>query len=104
MTNYRTLATVAALALSAFAANAQSNNGASFGEGDIYPSFQSAPSTLTRAQVQAELAQAAKDGTLEMNDATYPVVADAVSTKTRAEVQRETLASSSTAGTVSMQN
>ena len=69
-----------------------------------YPELPQPTSTLTRAQVQAEVAQAAKNGTLEMNDATYPVVADAGSPKTRAEVQRETLASSSTAGTVSMQN
>ena len=79
--------------------------GSAFAGGyNTYPELPSAPSTLTRAQVQAEVAQAAKNGTLEMNDATYPVVADAGSTKTRAEVQRETLASSNTAGTVPMQH
>ena len=61
------------------------------------------PSALGRCQVQAELAQAAKDGTLEMNDATYPVVAQASQQKTRADVQRANLASANT-GTVPMQH
>ena len=77
---------------------------ASASNANTYPELPASHSTLTRAQVQAEVAQAAKNGTLEMNDATYPVVADAGSPKTRAEVQRETLASSSTAGTVPMQH
>ena len=70
---------------------------------NTYPEVASAPSTVTRAQVQAELAQAAKNGTLEVNDATYPVVAQAGHQATRAEVQRATLASAN-AGTVPMQH
>lgn len=78
--------------------------GSAFAGGyNTYPEIPSAPSTLTRAQVQAELAQAAKDGTLEMNDATYPVVAQASQQKTRADVQRANLASANT-GTVPMQH
>ncbi len=65
MNNYRTLTTVAVLALSAFAANAQSNNAMNYGEGDVYPAaLQSAPSTLTREAVIAELVSARANGTL----------------------------------------
>ena len=60
MNNYRTLTAVAALALSAFAANAQSNNG----EAGIYTSIQDTPSTLTREAVVAELVRARQNGTL----------------------------------------
>ena len=78
--------------------------GSAFAGGyNTYPEIVSAPSTVTRAQVQAELAQAAKDGTLQVNDATYPVVAQAGGQATRAEVQRATLASAN-AGTVPMQH
>ena len=69
-----------------------------------YPELPQATSTLTRAQVQADLVQAAKNGTLEMNDATYPVVAEATSGKTRAEVQRELHADNRSADVVVMQH
>ena len=62
------------------------------------------PKTLTRAQVQADLVQAAKNGTLEMNDATYPVVAEATGSKTRAEVQRELHAANQAVDAVVMQD
>ena len=98
MTNYRTLATVAALALSAFAANAQSNNGASFGEGDIYPSFQSAPSTLTREADIAELVSARQNGTLPRDGdwsnmpAPLALSGQPDTTLTRAEVRAQAIA------------
>jgi len=69
-----------------------------------YPELPQPTSTLTRAQVQADLVQAAKNGTLEMNDATYPVVADSSSGKTRADVQRELHATNQTAAAVVMQD
>jgi hypothetical protein len=50
-------------------------------------------STKTRADVQAELAQARKDGTLLIgNDNNYPVIAEAASTKTREQVMAEYVA------------
>ena len=48
--------------------------------------------------------QAAKNGTLEMNDATYPVVAEATGSKTRAEVQRELHAANQAVDAVVMQD
>lgn len=59
--NYRTLATLTVLAMSAFAAQAQSPF-----EGDLSntPEIQSVPSTLTRAAVVAELQTARANGTL----------------------------------------
>jgi len=96
MTNYRTLATVAALALSAFAANAQSNNG----DASIYPSLQSAPSTLTREAVIAELVSARQNGTLPQGGEWYDVPAplalsgQSTTTVTRAEVRAQAVAAS----------
>jgi hypothetical protein len=50
-------------------------------------------SVKTRADVQAELAQARKDGTLLIgNDNNYPVIASAPSTKTREQVVAEYVA------------
>lgn len=69
-----------------------------------YPELPQPTSTLTRAQVQADLVQAAKNGTLEMNDATYPVVAEATGSKTRAEVQRELHAANQAVDAVVMQD
>ena len=54
--------------------------------------------------MKAELAQAAKDGTLEVNNATYPVVADTVNTKIRAQVQRDLPAYKQLGDTVVMQD
>ena len=79
--------------------------GSAFAGGyNTYPELPSAPSTLTRAQVQADLVQAAKNGALEMNDATYPVVAEATGSKTRAEVQRELHAANQAVDAVVMQD
>ncbi len=94
MTNYRTLTAVAALALSAFAAHAQSNNG----DASIYPSLQSAPSTLTREAVIAELVSARESGTLPRGGDWYDVPAPLAlsgqsgSTVTRAEVRAQAVA------------
>jgi hypothetical protein len=50
-------------------------------------------SSLTRAQVQAELVQAEKDGSLAaINDNSYPVLHETGAGKTRAEVRAETAA------------
>lgn len=99
MNNYRTLTTVAVLALSAFAANAQSNNGGAFGEGDIYPAaVQSAPSTLTREAVIAELVAARANGTLprdgDWSNAPAPLALSGQSntTVTRSEVRAQAIA------------
>jgi hypothetical protein len=55
-----------------------------------YPVVPSTHSTLTRAQVRAELLQAEKDGTMaSFNDHNYPVIAPTGATKTRAEVRAE---------------
>lgn len=94
MTNYRTLTAVAALALSAFAANAQSNNG----DASIYPSLQSAPSTLTREAVIAELVSARQNGTLPQGGDWYDVPAPLAlsgqsdTTVTRAQVRAQAVA------------
>lgn len=54
-----------------------------------YPPEEQFVSTKTRAEVQAEVAQARKDGTLTISDANYPPEQHFVSTKTRAEVRAE---------------
>ncbi|SDP89632.1 protein of unknown function [Rhodoferax sp. OV413] len=58
-----------------------------------YPVVVAAPGStgLTRAQVQAELAQARQDGSLAAynDDQNYPVIAPVGTPKTRAEVQAE---------------
>jgi hypothetical protein len=55
-----------------------------------YPVVPSTHSTLTRAQVRAELLQAEKDGTMaSFNDHDYPVIAPTGTPKTRAEVRAE---------------
>ena len=69
-----------------------------------YPELPQPTSTLTRAQVQADLAQAAKNGTLEMNEATYSVVAESTSQKTRAQVQQELHAANQQGEAVVMQD
>lgn len=57
-----------------------------------YPQI-TANSVKTRAEVQAELAQAVKDGTLQIgNDNDYPVLPQVASTKTRADVIAEYVA------------
>ena len=58
-----------------------------------YPVVAPSHSTVTRAQVRAELAQAQKDGTwLVMgDDSSYPAIANIGTPKTRAEVRAELL-------------
>lgn len=67
--------------------------GSAFAADRDYPVVAVAPSTsgLTRAQVQAELAQARQDGTLAAynDDQNYPVIAPVGTPKTRAEVRAE---------------
>lgn len=67
--------------------------GAAFAGNDKnYPQINSV-STKTRAEVQAELVQARKAGTLQIgNDNSYPVIAAAPSNKTREEVVAEYVA------------
>lgn len=99
MNNYRTLTTVAVLALSAFAANAQSNNAMNYGEGDVYPAaVQSTPSTLTREAVIAELVSARANGTLPRDGnwsnvpAPLAMSGQSNTTVTRSEVRAEAIA------------
>lgn len=55
-----------------------------------YSQVASTPSTVTRAQVKAELLAAKKDGSLDaFNDNDYPVITTAGTPKTRAEVRAE---------------
>ncbi|WP_394787057.1 DUF4148 domain-containing protein [Rhodoferax sp.] len=56
-----------------------------------YPVSAPTHSTVTRAQVQAELAQARKDGSLAAleDDHSYPVIAVSGEAKTRADVHAE---------------
>lgn len=49
-------------------------------------------STVTRAEVRAELVQAQKDGSLSINDNEYPVIHATGASKTRDEVRAETAA------------
>lgn len=100
MTHYRTLTAVAALALSAFAANAKSNNGLVSGEANVYPAMQSTSSTLTREAVIAELVSARQNGTLPQDREWYNVPAplafagQADNTVTRAEVRAQAIVAS----------
>jgi len=66
---------------------------AAFAESDNnYPQIASV-STKTRAEVQAEVAQASKDGTLQIgNDNSYPVLLQVASHKTRTDVIAEYVA------------
>lgn len=67
--------------------------GSAFADSSDLPYSVNAPtqSTVTRAQVQAELTQAQKDGTwLGMSDdRNYPVIANIGAPKTRADVRAE---------------
>ena len=57
-----------------------------------YPMTAPAPSTVSRAQVQAELAQAKKQGLISYSDhATAPVAATGASSVSRADVRAELL-------------
>jgi len=92
--NYRTLATAAAIALSAFAANAASGVE---GDGSNYPAASTATSGLTREAVVADLVAARQNGTLPRAGDWYDVPAPlAISSNetvlTRKEVQAETVA------------
>jgi hypothetical protein len=67
--------------------------GAAFaGNDNNYPQINTT-STKSRAEVQAELVQARKDGTLQIgNDSSYPVLPQIASNKTRADVIAEYVA------------
>lgn len=54
-----------------------------------HPLVSNTPSTVTRAQVKAELLAAQKDGSAAFNSRTYPVINAVGAAKTRAEVQAE---------------
>ena len=86
MKNTKILAS-AVIALASVAA------GSAFADSSDLPYSVNAPtqSTVTRAQVQAELAQAQKDGTwLGMGDeSSYPAIANVGAPKTRAVVRAE---------------
>lgn len=74
------------VAIAGFAATAAIAQEASY----EYP--QATTSTLTRAQVLADLAQARRDGSMRVYSASYNHMAAAKSVKSRAEVQAEMLA------------
>ncbi|WOI45939.1 DUF4148 domain-containing protein [Acidovorax sp. BLS4] len=101
MNNYRTLATAAAIALSAFAAHAGVE-----GDGSDYPAPVAASSALTREAVVADLVAARQNGTLPRAGDWYDVPAPlAVSGNatviTRKEVQAQTVAAAKSRNTVS---
>jgi hypothetical protein len=54
-----------------------------------YPVIKNSGTPKTRAEVNAEIAQARADGTLHVKEATYPVHPVAAGTKTRTEVRAE---------------
>lgn len=86
MKNTKILAS-AVIALASVAA------GSAFADSSDLPYSVNAPtqSTVTRAQVQAELAQARKDGSWQdiSNNYNYPVIANVGTPKTRADVRAE---------------
>ncbi|RYF08579.1 MAG: DUF4148 domain-containing protein [Comamonadaceae bacterium] len=90
--NYRNLAALSVLAVSAFAAQAQSPFE---GNRSNSPSIQSAPSTLTRAQVIADLQAARANGTMlrDGDSSEAPRSINEVrSTLNRADVRAEAIA------------
>ena len=93
--NYRTLAALSVLALSSWAAQAQSQ--VIDGDGSNYPAVSSVHSTLTRAEVLAELAAARANGTMpryaEASDVAYSDAAVRGS-RSRADVRAEAIAAS----------
>lgn len=67
--------------------------GSAFAADRDYPVVASpSHSTVTRAEVRAELLQAQKDGSLAINDNDYPVIHATGTPKTREEVRAETAA------------
>lgn len=64
-----------------------------FAQEATYEIPQASTSTVTRAQVQAELAQARVDGSMRVWSTTYNHLAAAKSVKSRADVRAELLAS-----------
>jgi len=81
-----TFKTLLASTLAAFAASA------AFAQEATYEYPTAYQSDVTRAQVQAELAQAKRDGSMRVHSTSYNHMAAAKSLKTRAEVVAETLA------------
>lgn len=67
-------------------------SGAAFAQGPLEGPAPATGSTLTRAEVRAQLAAAAADGTLMRTDADYYRVMPASHQRSRAEVVAETLA------------
>lgn len=81
-----TLKILVAASIAAFASTA------AFAQEATYDYPTSYSSNVTRAQVQAELAQAKRDGSMRVHSTSYNHMAAAKSLKTRAEVVAETLA------------
>lgn len=90
--NYRALATLSVLAVSAFAAQAQSPFE---GNRSAYPSIQATPSTLTRAAVIADLQAARANGTMNVDgdrSVAPRSISQVRSTLNRADVRAEAIA------------
>ena len=102
MNLYRTLSLTAALVVSTMAAQAAPQD--TYGE--TYPVYQATPSTLTRAEVIAELVAARQAGTLPRTgdwSNTPAPLALAPSTLTREAVRSEAMATAKTGPTISPQ-
>jgi hypothetical protein len=67
-------------------------SGAAFAEGGTYDYPQAYSSNVTRAQVQTELEQAKRDGSIRVHSTSYNHMAAAKSLKSRDEVRAEVLA------------
>jgi len=81
----KTSTLIAAIAVSFAAA------GTAFAQEATYELPQPATSSVTRAQVQADLAQARADGSLRVTEADYQKGAPSESIRSRADVRAETL-------------
>ena len=69
-----------------------------------YPELPQPTSTLTRAQVQADMVQARAAGTMNISDHAYPALTATASAKTRAEVKSEYHAAARNTGMPVYQN
>ncbi|MBI5721826.1 MAG: DUF4148 domain-containing protein [Burkholderiales bacterium] len=81
--NARTSTLIAALAIGF--------GGAAFAQEATYEYPQATTSSVTRAAVLADLAQARADGTLQVSEANWPVLPVFVSQKSRAQVRGEAI-------------
>ena len=77
---------------------------ASASNANTYPELPASHSTLTRAQVQADMVQARAAGTMNISDQAYPALTATASAKTRAEVKSEYHAAARNTGTPVYQN